>query len=105
MNLTEHEKVMVSRLRQKHRAWLWKRWFLLAFGVVEASCGILLLRYAMDTQQLNDPHRLYITFESLILLSISIFFIGYPIVYWRGNPTRTVLLKLVDHCSQGEATK
>lgn len=100
MNLTEDEKVMVYRLRKRQQAWLWGRWVMLAIGIFAACYGIRLLRDAMNTQQLNASDRLYTYFASLTFLSFAIVFICYPIKYWRGNPVLTILLKLVDHCSQ-----
>jgi H+/Cl- antiporter ClcA len=107
MNLTEDEKFMVYRLRQKQKAWFGLRWTMLALGFVEACVGIYFLWLWINSQRFrfNVIESLTLALAWLIFLGLGIILIGYAKKNWQGNPVLTVLLKLVDHCSQDDRPK
>jgi hypothetical protein len=105
MNLTEDEKFMVYRLRQKQRTWVGLRWAMLAVGLFEGYLTIRLMRTVLNAQRLNESERTFVPLVIEAGIFVSLFFIVYPIKNWQANPVLTVLLKLVDHCSQGDHPK
>jgi hypothetical protein len=91
VNLTEDERRMVTRLRLKEATWRYSgKWMMLIVGVL-AGCRSI--------WELTNPQR--DGFWPIMLMGfLAAWFIVQAAKHWRGNPERSLLLKLVDCCSQ-----
>ena|SRR5215471_2475366 len=112
MEFTAQEMKLVERLRKLHRNWRWARWLLLAMGV--GSAGLFVgYGYLLSTFFRGPPHPV----DSDDLFGIAFFWTHcwMHMIFsiwcfvtvagkWRGDATRTLLLRLLDTKTGNEHT-
>ena len=103
MTLTDQEKRMIERLRKQQQRWHSAKWVML-FGGFSLGIGYLGLlcwiwKGILVGEIPNSVKDALLLFYPLIIFALGMAFwmIATAIRDWRGNITRTLLLKLLDH--------
>lgn len=119
MKLTAEEQLMVARLRKSVLWWRsWGRWVtLIAWILITIASIVNLCRLSFIAGRLGELGESDRSFRVLrpILIGLTSFDVGIILIaaamivvviqYWHGNPTRTLLLKLIDHCNQEKVSE
>jgi len=114
IKLTEEETAVIYRCRQKERVWAtWGRFVTLLIGAFDIICALVFISYLNNIKLHRESEQTLQTFQTLcflvsvvagVILVVGILKIVLVIRFWNGNPTRTVLLKLIDRLTNQEKT-
>ena len=114
IKLTEEETAVIYRCRQKERIWAtWGRFAALLIGAFDIIYSLVIFSDLSNIKIYHATKETIETFHSLgslasgganFLLFMGILTTGLTIKFWNGNPTRTVLLKLIDRLTTQEKT-
>lgn len=110
MNLTIDERKTLEHLRRQQLTWRWLRFVMLGFGVIETAVATYLRQDAvrqlaeLSTGAKQMPETvLYLSSLAASELAVHTFLawvgialIAWSVVRWHGNPSVTLLIKLVD---------
>ena len=104
MKFTAQETKYIERLRKLERQWQWMRWGYLIFGALGAM-GVILYGHRLwtliqrgeaDGWSSAAVFEIAILWPSLIIkLAIAVCFPVWALSKWHGDPTRTLLLRLL----------
>ena len=110
MKLSQREERAIERLRQLEKHWPWLRWAILVFGLFALGAAAYVYRLALDLApqvETTGNYRVtfFFTYGALgagfaILAYIALTSLTWLVARWRGDPIRTVLLRLLDERSQ-----
>jgi cytochrome bd-type quinol oxidase subunit 2 len=110
MNLTEREQQMVARIRKHEIQWRWARWWALFAGLFCIAACVFFLCAAVPRVQGADAASGALILA--ILFPMILVFVGcattcFVLVFrdWHGNPTRSLLLKLIDASTDPQTTE
>jgi hypothetical protein len=101
MELTQTELEIVGRMRRRRLTWRRTRWIVLTGGICLGtvwSCLFVKAADALDSTKASLEANVY----SLVIVTamggwvLSGVLIGLALRNWRGNPTQTLLLRLID---------
>jgi hypothetical protein len=114
IKLTEEETATIYRCRQKERAWAtWGRFVALLIGAFDVIYSLVIFSDLSNIKIYGATEQTIQKFQTLgslasggagFLLFMGIGVIILAIRFWNGNPTRTVLLKLIDRLTNQEKT-
>lgn len=98
MELTPDETRLVSRLRAREHQWLVNRWIIVFGGIfIYLSHGYLVvLMYQRDQFMEVSAEEVLLWPLCLIIFFVASCAIAIALADWRGNPTRVLLLKMLD---------
>ena len=82
MTMDERDKQLVEQLRNETKRWPYARWFFLIMGAIFVVEGV-----ARD---------------EILSAAVGAGSAGYAIQYWKGSPTATFLLRLLDQSQKTE---
>ena len=106
MQLTENEQKLVDRMQRQERSWVRGKWFAILTAVTTFA-GFLLGFLWLHSQVKNDAPAAVavVAFLSPILWLFCVtgsYWLARAIRDWRGNPERTLLLKLINEAMRNE---
>jgi hypothetical protein len=114
IKLTEEETAVIYRCRQKELIWAtWGKFAVLLIGAFDIFLSLVLILYVSSIKLYRESQQTLQTFQTFsfvvsvvagVILVMGILKIKLAIRFWNGNPTRTVLLKLIDRLANQEKT-
>ena len=111
MQFTTQETKLIRQLRRQERQWRWTRWFLLGVSLfVFSGYGYIgvSLYHTLHWDNLTTSDVLFFALiwpKLLLMFCFGTWFVVLAICNWRGNPTRVLLLKLLDAEGQPDANE
>ena len=108
MQLTTAERKLMERLRKRERKWPRDRWILLIGGGLICALYVAMLLGLLGRLDLETPDSTYVGLflfiwpVCLIMCLFGTYFVVWAIAEWHGNPTRRMLLKLLDSHLDGD---
>lgn len=97
---------MIEQLRKQERQWRWAKWVLLLGGAFLCGCYLLMLLWvtkAVSVEEFGESAALIYAMvfpKAYVMIAAAAILMGWAIRDWRGNTTRTLLLKLIDQCDR-----
>ena len=105
MTFTPQEVRFIEQLRKRETSWRWLRWMFLGIGflsvvplVLEARRLFTLLE-GLEASNWPAPSILEVAIlfpKLLISLVVVVWFPIQALTHWRGDPTRVLVLRLLD---------
>ena len=99
MNITDHERQAIERVREQQHHFHWMRWLGLTAGVLlcvlywQSGAQLAQWIYSGSTQSGSFPEVKYIT-----MFLLGVYFVVTALAHWRGNVRDRLLLKLAEEC-------
>lgn len=112
IKLTEEETAVIYQCRQKESMWeTWGRFLTLLFGIFLLVDGLFIFSNLSKVNNgriiINETERWLLIISNWAAFSILLAGVSYIVLairFWNGNPSRKLLLKLVDRITNQEKT-
>lgn len=109
MKMKPEELKMIARLRAADRRWPFVRWFYLLFGGGMFAIGTRLFLHTTEFAKEDPQIGIAVAIVNLPVIALawclSAIVLREAIHKWGGDPTRRILLKLVDEVRDEEASQ
>lgn len=97
--LSEYEIIVLSKLRNWQRFWLWGRWCVLIAGLFSVAGGLWLMLQIVQRAEAGlklDLETVLVCLVSSIMLVCGMLSVTYSMARWRGDPFSKLLLGLLE---------